>query len=360
MDRKDLIIGVHAAQPGDEDANDLVKAFEANGVKAMLYTQCLTKNIEPHLTIGYDSAGLPHWQKILNKGIINILWSKDSAFSQNINIIRQFATFKNFVVFTSTPCDTEPLAAFFPNLKQGYLPLGYAAYPQELPKKEYDLVFYGDILDVETRMDELSQKMPEFVFKLMCDINTILIQNPTLSFWQVYTIFRDSIGLEVDLEQYILLFSAMIDLITSQKQLQMMDALKDFEIKVFGNDAWKKYVEGKHKYMGHGDKSVLAKTKIALNAHPMDMSLGLSAYELEAAATKAFVISSQTKSLELEFGDNMAYYNYSDFSDLKDKVAYFLKNEKERAEKAQKAFDILNDRNTLEKRAAEILKIIDF
>lgn len=358
MKKEDIIIGVHTSSPNDEEAKSLIVAFIKNGLHALSYEDCLKKKIQPHMTIGYDSAGLPHWQKILNNNIINILWSKDSVFSNNINFIEQFSSFSNFILFTPTPSDTEPVLTFFPKLKQGYLPIGNHKSAPEEKEKEYDFVILGNIIDVEEKMDELEAKMPEFVYKLMHDILTISLENPNLSFWQIYTLFRDNIGLKVDFEQYVLLFTNLAHLITSQKQIELVDRLKDYNVKVFGNEVWKKYLSGNAEYMGHGNKEVISKAKILLHAHPIELSLGLHENVLEAAASHTFVLSSNTKSIELEFKDSMGYFNYSKLDDVTKKADYFLKKEKERIEKAKKAFHIVHKKHSIENRVSEIIKIM--
>lgn len=358
MRKEDILVGVHSSMPNDNDAAELVNAFLQNGVSACLYSECEQKNVRPNLTIGYDSAGLPHWQKIMNSGIINIMWSKDSVFTHNIDIIEQFAAFGNLVLLTPTPCDTEPTGAFFPKLRHGYLPLGIDVGKSGNVEKEYDILHYGQIVDVEAKMDELEMKMPEFVFKLMSDIYTISLENPSLSFWQIYSIFRDNLGLKLDIEQYLLLFSNIAPIISSHKQIQMIDKLKDFGVAVFGNDVWKKYISGKSKYMGTASSEIVAKGKIVLHAHPVEMSLGLPEVVLKAALGESFVISSDTKSIELEFKDSMVYYDYKTMDDIESKVEKYLADNNLREAKAKKALEIVTTRNSLQSRVAEIVKIM--
>lgn len=360
MNKEDIIIGVHSAKPDDIDAKGLISAFEENGVKAYTYDECIMKNITPLLTIGFDSAGLPHWQKILNKNITNILWSKDSVFSQNVNFLEQFASYPNFVLLNPTPCDTEPVGTFFPTLKHGYLPIGSNSVLFEQPKvkKEFDIVFSGNIIDIEEKMDELKTKMPEFVFNLMSDMFNISIENPTLSFWQIYKLFSENIDLKIDLEQYLLLFSNLTPLITSHKQVQMLETLNKFNVKVLGNDVWEKYISGSVEYIGAHDTEIIAKSKIALHYHPVELSLGLHERIIEAAALKTFIISSNTKSVEISLGDSATYFDSKNYNGLADKVSHFLKHDFERNKKTEKAYKIIKEKDTLTNRVAEIINLI--
>lgn len=361
MNKENLIIGVHTSRPDDADAGGLIKAFRENGVNAFIYDDCISKGLAPNMTIGFDSAGLPHWQQILNKGIINILWSKDSIFSKNVDIVDQFSSFDKFVLFNPTPCDTEPVGTFFKTLKHGYLPLGANSdlLAKEKCEKEYDIAFSGNIVDIEVKMEELKTKMPEFVFNLMSDIFNISIENPSLSFWQIYTLFRDNIGLKIDKEQYILLFSSLAPLISSHKQVQMIEQLKKYDVKVMGNEVWKKYIEGNAQYIGHNDNDIIAKSKIALHYHPVELSLGLHERVLDAVALNTFVISSNAKSIELAFGENIGYFDSKNYSGLIEKVDYYLKNGSQRIAKAQAASEIVKKEHTLTSRVAEIIKIMN-
>lgn len=359
MNKENLIIAVHTSKPEDEEANALVDAFCANGVRAMTYENCMLQNLTPHIAIGFDSAGLPHWQKILNSGIINIIWSKDSVFSKNINIIEQFASYQNFVVLTPTPCDIEAVSTFFPQLKHGYLPLGYPGTSNEPVHKEYDFALIGNIVDIEKKWAELKAQMPEFVYNLMSDIFTISMENPNLSFWQIYNLFCENIGLEKDLDQYYLLFSNIAHLVTSQKMVQIAEKMQKLNVKVFGNDIWKKYVKGKVEYCGQETQTSAAKANILINPHPIELSLGINENILKAASAKTFILSSNTGSIELEFENNAGYFDYSKLNDVEKKAKHFLENEKERLTKAEKAYEILNNSHTLNKRTAEIIKIIN-
>ena len=358
MKKEDLLIGVHSSKPDDGDAGALVNAIRQNGVSACLYSECVEKNILPSLTIGFDSAGLPHWQKSMNKGIANIMWSKDSVFLSNIDIIEQFAAFDKFILLTPTPCDTEPIGRFFPKIKHGYLPCGLD-FSKSIPcDKEFDIISYGQIVDIDQKMNELKSRMPEFVFKLMSDIYTIAVENPALSFWQIYNLFVESLKLEVDFEQFLLLFSNIAPVISSHKHIQMINRLKDYNVKVFGSACWSKYISGKVEYAGIASSDIVSKSKIVLYSHPIELSLGLSDVILRSAASDSFVISSNTKSIELEFRDSMAYCDFKTFDDVASKVEYFLSNPVEREAKCAVAKKIVQERNSLAARVFQIIQLI--
>ena len=308
MEKAELIIGVHSNAGNDADAKGLIAAFSQNGVKALSIADCEKKNLTPNLTIGYDSAGISDWQKYLNKNITNIMWSTDSVFVKNAQVVEQFAKTPNFVLLTSTPCDTEPVGKFFETLKHGALISG--ANPLEIAdsdgEREYDFLFSSQIVDVDAKIEELKATMPEFVYKMMMDMYHIASSNPVLSFWQIYKLFCENFGLDFDYEQYLLLFSNIAPLITSNKKIQMVKAMKDFDIKVAGSEVWKKYIEGNAEYIGISDISQYKKAKIVLHYQSVEMSMGLEKGFIDACAAGAMIFSSKTPSRD-RFGSSLAY-----------------------------------------------------
>ncbi len=360
MEQAELIIGVHSSGESDSDAKALIEAFRKNGAKAFTTQECDAQNLVPNLTIGYDSTGISGWQKYLNKNITNIMWSGGSVFEKNTDFVEQFAKMPNFILLTSTPCDTEPVGRFFASLKHGALIHG--AKPAENQKnfsqREYDFLFSSDIVDIDEKMAELKAKMPEFVYKMMMDMFHISSNNPVLSFWQIYKLFCENFGLAVDFEQYLLLFSNVAPLITSNKKIQMIKALKDFNVKVSGCEIWKKYIDGKVEYIGAADSSQFSNAKIVLHYQSVEMSMGLEKSMLEAAAAGAFILSSKTPSIESIFGSNMEYFDSAEFKDIAQKADYLLKNLPECEKRAEKVLQSLRNENSLEKRVGEILGLV--
>ena len=312
------------------------------------------------MTIGYDSAGISSWQKYLNKNITNIMWSTDSAFVKNTELIEQFSKTPNFVLLTSTPCDTEPVGKFFSTLKHGALILG--ANPFNITnfdgEREYDFLVSSQIVDIDAKIEELKATMPEFVFKMMQDMYHIASSNPVLSFWQIYKLFCENFALDFDYEQYLLLFSNIAPLITSNKKIQMVKAMKDFNIKVAGNEVWEKYIEGNAEYIGISDISNYKKAKIVLHYQSVEMSMGLEKGFLDACEAGAMIFSSKTPSIESIFGINMEYFDPIEFKNIAQQADYLLKNQQECKMRAKNVLESLKTTNSLEKRVAEIIKLI--
>jgi len=194
MNNEDLIIGVH----GDDNlvggrynvlssfTLGLLKAFQRAGVTAYKTKRCFEKNLLPNLTIGFNVSGHETWSEYL-KAIPNIMWSVDSVFFQNIELIDKFYTNPRFVLFNVSPSDNEALSEFYPQLKQSYLPhaVDLELWGKQDVEKEYDIVFLSSIEDYETKIEELRLSLPKSTFDLLMMIYDTWLAVPNLSFWEL-------------------------------------------------------------------------------------------------------------------------------------------------------------------------------
>lgn len=374
MNDKELIVAIHSNTTVCDNSFGMVEAFSQgllkgfmqSGVKAYSTEECLEKDIPFNLAIGFDSADLKHWQKILNQKINNIMWSVDSVFVDNYKIVKNFAAFPNFIVFESSQADLQSTGTYFPTLKHGYIPhaVDLDLFHKKDVEKENDFVFFASVCDYEQIIENLKSTMPESVFNLIMDMQALCLKNPSIGFWQVSQAVSQACELKLDAEQYMLLFKNVADIVTNQHKIKVVQALSDFDLKIYGNGPWEKYVSGKVKYMGScsykESAEILQKSKIALHVHPFSLCSGLHTRVLNAAATETFVLSTNTLSLNLEFGDTLGYFDNKTFDDVSQKAEYFLNNEEERYEKARKANEIVTAKHAWKNRARSILEIISF
>ena len=370
--KENLIIGVHGPRElagGRYNVLSsftvgLLKGFENVGAKVLTTKECFENNLTPNLTIGFNATGYETWAEYLNNKITNIMWSVDSVFYQNIEAIEKFTSYPNFVLFSVSPSDEEALRIFYPSLTHAYLPhaVDLNLWKKQDVEKEFDVVFLSSVDDYELKIQELSQTMPKQMFDLLMTFYQTWLSVPNMSFWQLYQLFMDKAGLNLDLIQCKLLFHNLVYLVSHTKRVQLIQSLKDFNVKVFGNDTWKKYVQGKVEYCGECDFlesiNVINKSKIVLHSHPTQLASGLHERILNASAVETFVISSDTPSIQAEFGENMAYYNNVNFADIAEKLEYYLKNDEERVEKSKKAREIVKEKHTWDIRARQILGMI--
>lgn len=373
MSRENLVIGVHgdlSLEGGRYNVLSsftagLLKGFQKLGAKAYTLSECLNKKTMPNLTIGFNVTGYDSWQSLMDNNIVNIMWTVDSIFAQNYEVMRQFSKNPNFILFTVTPCDTQPLIEYFPELKHAYIPhaTDLDLWKRQDVEKEYDIVLLSSIEDYEAKLEEIKSTTPEALFNLMMEIYNISMENPTISFWDIYQAYKAQNVLNLDAEQYVYLFRNLAYIIMHAKKVQTVQQLSDFNVKIFGGGPWEKYISGNIQKMGPCNLKesidIMNKSKIVLHPHALPLSLGLHERVLNASAVETFVLSSEAITIHSEFQDTMAFFNSNTFEDLPEKLDYFLQNDEERIFKAKAARKIVEERHTWDKRAESIIQIIN-
>lgn len=372
MDKKDITIAVHCDEKLTGDVYNvlstfsygLLKGFKEIGVNAHSSAECFEKNINFNMAIGINTTGINHWQKILSNNVTNIMWTVDSVFAQNFKAIQMFSSYEKFIVFEVTPADLQAVNTYLPTLKHGYIPhaTDLDFWKKQDVKKENDIVYFSSMIDYEEKLQELKETMPELVYKLMMQIYDISLKNPNLTFWQIYQAIKASCDLNLDVDQYLLLFQNVSSIIMYEQKAKMIQALADFNVKVYGNGPWEKYIKGNVQYMGACDVresvDIMNKSKISLHCHPMQLGLGLHERILNASAVGTFSLVSDSPSIKAEFNDGFGYFNHATFDDIAQKADYYLTHEDEREEIASRAYETTKNRHTWACRAKSIMDIV--
>lgn len=375
MNKEDLVIGVHGSRDlvgGHYNVLasftvGLIKGLENQKVKAFTTQECFEQGLTPNLTIGFNVSGYNTWNEYMNHGIKNIMWSVDSIFAHNFETMVNFSKNPNFVVFGVTPSDQKPLAEYFPSLVNTFMPHATDLDLWKKPEgkeveKDLDIVLFSSIKDYEQQLEELKAATPEPLFKLMMEMYNLSLENHQLPFWDIYQLFKKHAGLNLDAAQYVYMFRSLSYIIMNVKKAQAIQNLSKFNVKVFGDGPWEKYISGNVEHMGSCNVlesiDITNRAKIILHPHAMQLSLGLHERILNASALETFVLSSEAGSIKQAFGDSMGSYNDSNFSDLEEKAQYFLDHEDERIEKAKAARELVAQYHTWDARAAQILKMI--
>lgn len=372
MDKEKLIVGVH----GNKDlvgghynvlssfSKGLLKGLQNNGIKAFTTEECFEQNLVPNITIGFNVMGYPTWPEYMNHGITNIMWSVDSVFYQNLEAIEQFNTNKNFVLFNVSPSDNESLLEFYPSLNHTYIPHGtdLELWKKQDCPKEHDIVFLSSIADLDAKVEQIKQTAPKNSFDIFMILYDTWTKAPNLSFWQLYQVFRKEGGLELNLDQYHFFFRNLTYLVTFTKRVQMIQNLQNFNVKIFGDGPWEKYIKGNVKYMGKCDLlesiDIINKSKIVLHNQPTQLSQGLHERLLNACAVESFVLTNKNLSIEAAFEDSVDYFDIN-FENAAQKVQYYFENEDERVAKAKKASQIVAKDHSWDSRAKQILNMIN-
>ena len=260
MEKEEIVVAVHKTNEQNNSdynilssfADGLLNGFKQIGIKAFTTRECNENKIPFNIAIGFDNVGIEQWQHILSNNITNVMWSSESVFAKNFDTIKQFVSFDKFVVFETTPADKQALTKYLPELKHGYIPqaVDLDLWKNMHSKKEIDIVCFSPMIDIERKLKELKETMPELVFNLMMQIYELTMKNPNHTFWQITSAVTDSYGLNLDIEQYLLLFKNISELAMYEQKAQMIQKLSDFDVRIYGRGPWEKYIKGNVKYMG--------------------------------------------------------------------------------------------------------------
>lgn len=373
MKKEDVIVAIHSdsAEKGDGYnqlsgfLTGLKNGFNEIGVKALTTTECIEQKINPNLAIAFDAIGLPLWQKMLNNNIPNIMWSTNSTFYQNLDIIKQFINYKNFILFNPSNDDTEALKHYLPSLVHGYIPSGVDLnlWKKLDIERDLDITFFASVEDPDVLITELKEKMPPLVFDLMMNLVDAAIANPGLSLWHLYQYFNKQAGLEFDLEQYTLMSRSISSVITFKQRIKMVQAFSDFDLTIFGDGPWEKFVSGKIKAKKRVDVSdmvnLMNRSKITLHSQPFQLSGGIHNRVLSASAVATPVLCAQEKTCISEFKNNVIYCNSVTYEDISEKALYYLNHKDERENLANEAYKIVKNNHKWSDRAKSIIEITD-
>lgn len=372
MVNKNLIVGVHGSTEikggqynvlGSFTAG-LLKGFKNIGAKAFTTQECIEQGLSPNVTIGFNATGYNSWRKYMIQDSPNIMWSVDSVFLNNFEIINEFKDMPQFILFNVSNADSKAIETYFPNLKHTNFPhaTDLDLWKKQNTEKVIDVVLFASIGDCESIIEDIKQKTDKQTFEFIMELYALWTKYPNSSFWQIYELMSKDNSFDLPLNEYQFVFSNLAPLVSYKKRIQMIQSLKDFNVKVFGNGPWHKYIQGKVEHMGSCDImesiDIVNKSKIVLHNHPQQIIFGLHERVLNAAATETFILSTQNAAIISEFGLNMDYFdaNYENATTL---IEQYLKNDKERQEKAKKAREIVVKNHTWEVRAKQILDIID-
>lgn len=372
MGNENLIVGVHGRTDLVGGQYNVLSSFTAGllkglknaGANAFTIEECEKQNIIPGVTIGFNVTGYNDWKKYMDKGTPNIMWNVDSIFYNNFEILNEFASNPNFILFNVSPSDNEALNTYFPTLKHTVFPhsVDLDLWKKKDCAKEYDAVFLASIFDVESKIEELKFTTEKETFDFMMELCDIWTKSSNSSFWQINELLKKANNINFPVEEYKFVFSNLAYIVSSKKRIEMIKTLKDFNIKIFGNGPWEKYIDGKVEYMGSCDLKdsidIMNKSKIVLHNHPQQIAFGLHERILNASAVESFVLSTQNAAIISEFGSNMDYFEV-DYKNAVSLMEQYLTNDDERTAKAKNAYEIVAKNHTWDARAKQILSIID-
>ncbi len=105
-------------------------------------------------------------------------------------------------------------------------------------------------------------------------------KNPNKSFWDIYNYFAPIFNFDMfDLKAYYQMFNDLCYTVTTPERVNLINNLKDFNVKIWGSPVWEKYISGNVKYMGTAELQdslkIIPNSKSYLHLQPMQILNGL-------------------------------------------------------------------------------------
>jgi spore maturation protein CgeB len=368
----DINIGVYGSDTYQGGIYNVLASFVAgfhdalkkvNPNTAYMY-EYFVKNSLPNLSIAFNVYEHESWDVPINAGVPHMMWAVDSPF-MHTPMIEKYYQNPKFIFACVSPVDEEPVKYFYPGLEFLYFPHACdpAIWHPDDGEKEHDIVFLSSVKDYEADIEALKKQIPPAMFKMFMDMYQCAMRNPEMSFWDIYKVYSDIY--EFSLKEYSLFFVFFNKLcysVTYKRRIEMLRALKDFNVKVWGLPTWKQYIEGNVQYMGMADvfesAKIIRKSKIVLHIQPMHILYGLHERVLNSLASETFVLSDYNQQFEFNFPGCIDYFNSYTFDGLADKVEHYLNNDEVRTEKAKKGRELVLKNHTWDNRAQTLMNTL--
>lgn len=344
-------------------ASGLYKAMKKLYPHTALIMDAAKENVPIYSSIGFNVLGEEVFDATVKASIPHLMWCDDSTFNL-MTFFDKYSSYDNFFVATTSPLDIEPMKMFYPKLPVFYMPL---AVDRELweeninVEKETDIVFLSSLIDVDEIEQRVKKTVSAEMSALYSEIYEYTYNNSELGFWHIFKSFAQAGYCELnDHRTYEYMLKNIVYRVTFEKRIEMLKKLKNFNVKVYGDQLWEKYVEGNIEYMGPVDipetAKVIQKAKITMNLQPIHLQYGLQERILNPACAGSMVITDNNIEVKKNFGDSIVYYDSQNFENLEDMVEYYVNNDDERLEKTKRAQKIAIEDHNWEKRSQILLR----
>ncbi len=370
---QNTLLGVH----GDEEnaytggVYNMLASFGTGLYKALqkkspnvkyTYEYIENQKILPHISVGFNASSYPGWDIMLNNHRANIMWSVDSLFYKNFNLIEKYYKFPNFGCICISKDDDEAIKHFLPELVTYYMPLAIdpEIWQSDSTEKTKDIVFLASIQDVEESILNIKNQLknnPD-VFDLYMEMHQYALNNPTKNFWEIYSLFSLTKDNPIF---YSALLQELTYLASYQKRIDLVKYLSKsgLNVEIWGTGPWDKYTSGNVKHMGSAPLfdaiEIIKSAKIALNLQPMQILNGIHDRIINSSAANTLVFTDKNSEIFNSFENNLCYIKMPDFEGLADGLNHYLQNDEKRIEKAKSAQKITLQNHTWDNRADELL-----
>lgn len=246
--------------------------------------------------------------------------------------------------------------------------------PGESKERPYDVVFLGSSYDPEGLRAAYQKKYPDQNWPLIDEYIEQCLIEPELTFWNaaVKVIKRTSSGVRPLTRQ--VLMNYIDNYIRGIDRLEMIKAVKDAHVHVFGGTCWRKETPIKgwaqtfanspnvtvHPSIPFGESmEILKKSKICLNSMPFFKN-GTHERIFTGLACGCLPITTENIWVKDNFteGEELLLYRPRHWNEINDKVNYYLSNENERQRIVAQGREKVMREHTWDNRVEQLLEIM--
>ncbi len=242
--------------------------------------------------------------------------------------------------------------------------------------KLYDVVMLASLIDYESLRQLWHEKFPAELCAIMDIAAEIALSDQDISYVQAFVKAMDQQAhkqgafdlTKVDIVEVL---DQIEGYIRGKDRIELLKALDGVKIDVFGSagqpEGWRKYLGNKaHNITIHEpvpyEKAleIMRQSKILLNSCP---SIKNGAHERIFAgfATGALVVTNENPYMRQYFkdGENIVFYQYRRWSEIKDKIKNYLSDEGQRKQVVEKGRTVTMQNHTWDHRAKALVKELD-
>ena len=171
----------------------------------------------------------------------------------------------------------------------------------------------------------------------------------------------DEISSQMPWNVFALISRVIYEEASTMYRIGFVSAIEEYKINVYGGKGWAEVKKDNLVYKGYLDYQKEAAflyraSKINLNVTHPQLRTAINQRIYDASLCGGFILSDYRQDLAEFFKDSIA--QYSDVNDLKDKIDYYIKNDKERKEMAQAAKEIVFKKHLWSHRAETLIDFI--
>lgn len=323
-------------------------------------------NSNINLLFTINTQGLRRWHNItLNNITPLVIWNFEYPLTL-FDTLKTYLSRKNFFLFNNTNLSIDYVTLNMPQINKSFLPIAYndSIWFDKNSEKNYDVVFWGKISDLEKQKSEIQSSLSKELFEIFMEIIDFQERNPGASFLDIFNYFSLIYQFDQgDIELCGEIYDKLKVIIQDTKKLKVLNSLKDFNVRIWGNNVWQKYLHNNWKYMGDVDYNkfpqILQQSKIVINIDDIDYMLGISDKSLISMASGTLLLTENNLQMQQFFPIHELdiYYNLSNISELPEKVNHYLNNKPIMTDLSKKLCLTVKQEHTWEIRMNELVSM---